>query len=409
MLGFVKSFLGAKSSPIGVDFGTDSLKLAQVASDGAEWKLIAAASADVPSEVRNDPGGRLNFFVRAMKDLMARGGFVGRSAVIALPASSVYIQHMRVPKMDEEAIKKALPWEARGKIPIDPAYAVLRHSIAGEVYQDQEPKYEVIVMAASRDLVNQFINMAAKSKLDLVGMNVEPKATVDCFSRIYKRKNDAEATNFFVDVGYSGSRAFIARGSRIMFARSIPIGGEHLTRAVTQALGITFDEAKLLRLNVCNALAQPLKAAAAEAAQPAYGAAPGDRRSLNPIMEPAEADTEAQTRAREVEQACREPLGRLVSELELCRRYYEATFPSHPVDRLVFLGGEAKHRNLCQFIAQEMGLAAQVGDPIVKLSKNSVIPPDSGIDRGQPQPNWAVAIGLSMGAAAGADKSVEAA
>jgi type IV pilus assembly protein PilM len=331
--------------------------------------------------------------------------------VIALPASSVYIQHMRVPKMDEEAIKKALPWEARGKIPIDPAYAVLRHSIAGEVYQDQEPKYEVIVMAASRDLVNQFINMAAKSKLDLVGMNVEPKATVDCFSRIYRRKNDAETTNFFVDVGYSGSRAFIARGSRIMFARSIPIGGEHLTRAVTQALGITFDEAKLLRLNVCNALTPPqaAKPAAAETPEPAYPASPGDRRSLNPVMEPAAADTDTQTKAREVEQACREPLGRLVSELELCRRYYEATFPSHPVDRLVFLGGEAKHRNLCQFVAQEMSLAAQVGDPIVKLSKTSTIPPESGIDRSQPQPNWAVAIGLSMGAVAGVDKSVEAA
>ena len=47
MLGFVKSFLGAKSAPIGVDFGTDSLKLAQVATDGGEWKLIGAASADV--------------------------------------------------------------------------------------------------------------------------------------------------------------------------------------------------------------------------------------------------------------------------------------------------------------------------------------------------------------------------
>ena len=56
-----------------------------------------------------------------------------------------------------------------------------------------------------------------------------------------------------------------------------------------------------------------------------------------------------------------------------------------------------------------MSLAAQVGDPIVKLSKSSTIPPESGIDRGQPQPNWAVAIGLSMGAAAGAEKGMEAA
>jgi hypothetical protein len=46
-----------------------------------------------------------------------------------------------------------------------------------------------------------------------------------------------------------------------------------------------------------------------------------------------------------------------------------------------------------------MGLAAQVGDPMVRLAKVAEIPPDAGIDPTQPQPNWAVALGLSMGPA----------
>jgi geranylgeranyl pyrophosphate synthase len=69
------------------------------------------------------------------------------------------------------------------------------------------------------------------------------------------------------------------------------------------------------------------------------------------------------------------------------------------VDRLVFVGGEAKHRTLCQHIAREMGLAAQVGDPLVRMGRESRIGIDSGIDCRLPQPNWAVAIGLSMGPA----------
>ena len=90
---------------------------------------------------------------------------------------------------------------------------------------------------------------------------------------------------------------------------------------------------------------------------------------------------------------------RLVEELDLCRRYYEATFPSKPVDRLIFVGGEARQRALCQQIAAEMGLAAQVGDPLVRMGRISEIGIESGIDRRQPQPGWAVAIGLSMGPA----------
>src|SRR5262249_55260424 len=153
---------------------------------------------------------------------------------------------------DDEALKKAIPWEARGKLPIDPANALLRHHVAGEIYQEQEARSEVILMAAARELVNQFLAMAARARLDVVGMNVEPKAIVDCFAHIYRRKSDEDVTNCFVDIGCSGTRVFIARGSHILFARSIPIGGDHFTRAVAHSFAINLEEAKLLRMRLCN-------------------------------------------------------------------------------------------------------------------------------------------------------------
>jgi type IV pilus assembly protein PilM len=433
MFGLVKNLMGGKSTPIGIDFGSDSLRLAQVAPAGQEWKLIAAASADVPSHVRHDNNARLQFFVQTTKDLMSQGGFVGRSVALALPAASMFIQHLRLPKMDEEAMKKAIPWEARGKIPIDPGHALLRHHIAGEVYQDQEAKCEIVLMAAGRDLVNQLLAMAAKARLDVVGMNVEPKAIVDCFTHLYRRKNDSGITNFFVDIGCAGTRAFIARGSHILFARAIHIAGDHFTRAVATAFGLGLDEAKLLRLKLCNAgnsapdrrqtePDQEREAAPAEdgrmegmamlgaalaaargggetrkQAPTGGGARPNPHRGESNAAAVQANDTQQQV--LRIEQACRDPLNKLIHELEGCRRYYEATFPNKPVDRLVFVGGEAKHRNLCQHIAREMGLAAQVGDPMVRLSKVAEIPPEAGIDPTQPQPNWATALGLSMGPA----------
>src|SRR5205814_10261737 len=96
---------------------------------------------------------------------------------------------------------------------------------------------------------------------------------------------------------------------------------------------------------------------------------------------------------RRVENACREAVGKLVQELDLCRRYHEATFPSVPVQRLVFVGGEARQRSLCMQIARELGIAAQLGDPLVRMGRVSDIGLETGIDRRQPQPGWAVAIG----------------
>jgi type IV pilus assembly protein PilM len=423
MLSFVQNWFSQRANPIGVDFGTDCLRLAQVQLVGNDYRLVAAASADVPAHVRHNPAARLAFFVETTRDLLAQSDFRGRQAVLALPASSAHIQHLRMAKMDDAETRKALPWEARGKIPIDPSGALLRHLIAGEVYQDQEPKNEVIVMAAAREFINELLASAAKAKLDVIGMNVEPKAIVDCFGHIYVRKVDQAATSCYLDIGLSATRVMIARGEQICFARVIPIGGDHFTQAVAHAMRITLDQAKLLRIQLAglqSAAASARTESAADAnddeaaddslpllkAGLAAGGASDPAEKPDYVMvdeneqTPAALDpvlTEQTRQVQAVEQACAGPLSKLIGELDLCRRYYESTFPSFPVERLIFIGGEARQRGLCQQIACELGLPAQMGDPMVRMGRVSEVGIESGIDRREPQPGWTVAIGLSLG------------
>lgn len=418
MLSFVQNFFTPKANPIGIDFGSESLRMAQVRRVGNDFRLIAAASVDVPSHVRHDPAGRLQFFVESVRELLSAGGFVGRQAVLALPAHAMFIQHLRMAKMDEEARRKAIPWEARGKLPIDPTHAILRHHVAGEVYQDQEPREEVVLMAAGREMVNQLLSAAARAKLDVVGMDVEPKAILDCFAHVYRRKTDAELTNCFVDIGAASTRAIVSRGSHILFARSIPVGGDHFNRAVAQALSVPAEQARMLRLQA--APAAQVEQAVRPAPEPVEPATPepsednsfallsasipaqAERRSPGPsdpqlAIPAASKATPASQHAAQIDAAVREPLSRLVQELDLCRRYYEATFPAGPIDRLVFVGGEAHQRRVCQQVAMELSLAAQVGDPMVRMARTCDLPPEADLDPTQPQPSWAVALGLTMG------------
>jgi type IV pilus assembly protein PilM len=294
-------------------------------------------------------------------------------------------------------------------------------------------------MAASRELVNQLLAAASKARLDVVGMNVEPKALVDCFGHVYRRKADGDVTTLFVDIGAAASRAVIARGTQILFARVIPVGGDHFSRAVAAAMKTSLEDAKVLRIKLAQmqpAAVAPVKAPAPVPVEAQVTRAPAvpmpeesdennsfallgaglsqaEKRRENPIVgatalatesvaavaSPSWTTTETETsnESARVEFACREPLARLVEELGLCRRYYESCFPGKPVDRLVFVGGEARQTWLCQGIAREMMLSAQLGDPLVRMAKTTEIGIESGIDRKQPQPAWAVALGLSMG------------
>jgi type IV pilus assembly protein PilM len=432
MFSFAKKFFGSQANPIGVDFGSDCLKMAQIEWVNGEPQLIAAAAAEVPGHVRHNQSARLTFFAEAARDLLSTGGFKGRQAILALPAASMYIQHLRLAKMDDELLKKALPWEARGKLPIDPSHALMRHLVAGEIYHDSEPKNEIILMAAARQTVTDLLAAASKAKLDVIGMGVEPSAMVDCFGHIYRRAEDRTSVSCYVDIGCASSRAVIAQGARILFARSIKVGGEHLNRAVATALKMNVDDAKLLRIKLCyqqttvedphrrkdveSAEEQPassgrvnpnskFRSAGGDDDQPANEfavavAAPAKKEGARLPSDPVEQHNLVMT-------ALAEPLSQLASELDLCRRYYETTFPNKPVDRLIFVGGEAKHRAICQFLAGEMGLHAQVGDPLVRMGRTTKVGIDSGMDRRQAQPGWAVSIGLSLGPTADSTAAVE--
>jgi hypothetical protein len=69
---------------------------------------------------------------------------------------------------------------------------------------------------------------------------------------VYRRKMDADQTACYIDIGSVATRAVIARGGQIHFARSIPIGGDHLNRAVAAALSLQPEEARMLRIKLCH-------------------------------------------------------------------------------------------------------------------------------------------------------------
>lgn len=420
MLNLVQNWFKAGANAIGIDMGSDALRMAQVERVNGEYALVAAASATLPVEIaRGDWAARMDFFATNARRLLTEGNFRGRRAVLALPASIMAIAHLRMARIDDAELKKALPWEAAGKLPFDPSQALLRHLVAGEVYQDQEPKNEIILMAARREQVNLYLAAAARAKIDVVGMNVEPTAIIDCFSKIYRRKSDAETTCCFLDIGHVGTRVVIAQVGEIRFARMIPIGGERFSSAVASQLNITADEARQARakqvateeadIELSSDASRDARSADTPAPQAedhsfallSAGLAASNAGGVaTATLTPRAPARTASTQRDAVRAATRPVLRKLVEELDLCRRYYESAFPNRPIDQLVFVGGEAANRPLCQEIAKELGLAAQVGDPLVRMGRTTQVGPESGLDRRQPQPGWSVAIGLSMGRSA---------
>ena len=88
------------------------------------------------------------------------------------------------------------------------------------------------------------------------------------------------------------------------------------------------------------------------------------------------------------------PLDELTQELNQCLRYYDSVFRNRNTERVIFLGGQAYDKRLCQAVAQRLALPAQIGDPLMRIPRTGGQSPGDE----PPQPDWAVAVGLSLGA-----------
>ena len=175
-------WFSTRVNPIAIDIGTDSIKLLQVEPRDQAMRLVAATAIEIPETIRNTAPQYESFCVEAIKEGLVNHGFKGRQVVTCLPANQMAVQHLRMAKMTPDELQKALPFEVQGKLPFDAGRAVLKHSIAGEVYQNQEARQEVILMAASRENVDRHLSILSKARLDVAGIHVEPLALIECFA-----------------------------------------------------------------------------------------------------------------------------------------------------------------------------------------------------------------------------------
>jgi type IV pilus assembly protein PilM len=390
----VLSWFSSRVNPIAVDIGTDTVKLLQVepCKDG-QARLVAAACEAIPEDLRNKPLDRDNFVSESIKKMLLEG-FRGKQVVTCLPASQMSVQHLRMTKMTPEELTKALPFEAAGKLPFDAGRAVLRHTIAGEVYQNQEAKQEVILMAAPRDAVDRHLALLSKAKLEVVGIHVEPTALIECFGHLFKRKSDETVSTLFIDMGAGSTHVVIAHGKNMVFAKHLNVGGDTFNRRVADAMKSDISSAKELRIKVAHHQAQAVRLPAGLVGIGASGTESNNHPMGRPNAVLNGTILDQQTLDR-VLQATEEPLQTLICDLELCTRYYESIFPGKNVDRAIFVGGESRHVALCQSIAQRLGVPATLGDPLARLQKDSVA--KTSVDLRQPQPGWAIAVGLGIG------------
>jgi type IV pilus assembly protein PilM len=386
-------------SPIAVDFGFDSLKLLQIAP-AEPPQLVAAAAAQVDEEARADPASRHAAFLESLKLLLEKQPFKGRRAICSLPAYQTLIQNLQVNAGSTDSVDAQIEQHLRQRLNVDPSRMVVRSFAVGTPGGGGSSRQEVVFIAASRDAVMRYIDIARKAKLDVVGMHCEPIALLRAFAYLYRRQGDELRTTCFIDIGAADTKVVVAHGTHLAFAKAIHVAGDQFTKAFALSRGIEPAEARVLRRSGTDAPVRRESAAApAERNEIAVAGASAGRSGIaaieaDQVPPPDSSEAAPPFAAVRSEAAGGDALDCLTDELQMCLRYHQSAFPDRPIEKVVFLGGEGRHIEICQKIARALRISAQIGDPLSRMTRPAKCKAPTGVNLREPQPGWAVPIGL---------------
>jgi len=376
----------ARSSvlPIAVDFGVTALKVLQL-SGPSQASLIAAATLPTPEPLLYDATKRFEYQLKELGKVIRRGKFKGKRVACVLPASHSFCKHMQFARQEGVSTRALLEAALSQEFDCTPDAFVTRHREV-EVPKRTGGQSEAICMAVPRGVVASLMAALRTAKLQPVGFHSEYQALIKAFSGLSHETIADDDSTLYLDIGWSHTAVVIAHGSDMVFARSIERGGRHFDEAIMSQLKYTFAEASTERLGMEQLTPND---------EPEEADAPAEEGMALLNAGQAKANRPAQAHQPRRQADLTEPLEILTDELSMCLRYHESLFPTQRAKRVVFVGGESRHRALCEQIARRLRLPAVLADPMASVARTGK-EPAMGVDLSAPQPGWVAALGASL-------------
>jgi len=407
-----------KLSPIAIDFGADSIKVMQISYGGSTTQLVGAGTMVIPESSRGDTAARYAFAAEALREILSKQPFKGKRAMCAIPAYQTLVSALELPCGANENLDQQVNLHIQTVLEMDPSRMVVRNHHVGKVMRDGKAKQRVISLAAPRAAIMRYIEIATALKLEVVGMHSEPMCIAKPFVELYNRREVDRGTRCFVDVGAARTKIIILRDGEILMARTLSASGDELTRRHAEEHKLDFTEARLARIReASNPLAaRPFPSQSEREKEDnlrqalvtgtvGSGSESDDEFALGLALDqsaPAEAGL---IEDRRDESSLPEPsitledldetLDSLVDGMRMAIRYHDSVEPEHPVERVVLLGGESRQRAVSEAVAYALGLPTFVGDPLARVMRTPGVQ-TMGVDINQPQPGWAVPLGLCL-------------
>jgi type IV pilus assembly protein PilM len=342
-------------SVVGLDVGSSTVKAVELSlkGRGRGFELSHLGVARLPAEAIVQ-GAFLNAaaITEAIREAVDNAKIRNKNVAAAVCGHSVIVKKVSLPVMTREELDEQIRWEAEQYIPFDVNEVNLDFQILGG--GNDEGQMEVLLVAAKKDLIDDYVQVIHEAGLVPVAIDVAAFAVENAFEANYDVATNQ--TVALVNVGAQVVNINIVSNGIPCFTRDITTAGNQYTEEIQKALSISFSEAERIKL--------------------------GGRQSDSQEVVP-----------QEVEQAVQSVTETVIGEISRSLDFYSATSADARIEKVYLAGGASKVSGFAKAFHERTGLAVAVLNPLTRMIPSNRFEADYLDDLA---PALGVGVGLAL-------------
>lgn len=316
---------GKKNHLVGLDIGSRSIKAGEIIEDKRGPILKKFGMIDIPpgtieDGVINDPESVSD----AIRQLFKTYNIKEQNVAVSIGGYSVIVKKINVQNMPEEQLQETIQFEAEQYIPFDISDVNLDFQILGESEHNPN-QMSVFLVAAKKEMVNDYINLVNLAGLNPCIIDVEAFALQNIFEMNYDTQEENVA---LIDIGASKTSLNILRGMTSVFMRDVALGCLQINQKIVSLVGCSIEEAEQLKQGEQQDKISP--------------------EDLKTIISNVVSDW------------CK--------EIRRALDFFYSTYPEDQITRIVLSGGGANIREFRQLLGAETSAHVEVINPFQNLT-----------------------------------------
>jgi type IV pilus assembly protein PilM len=345
---------------LGLDIGSNSVKLIQLKEQRRRGQVGFALQnfgmKQLPPEAIVD-GALMNStaIVQAIQELLAELKIKQKEVAIGVSGHSVIIKKISMPRMSQEELEESIQWEAEQYIPFDVKDVNIDTQILNADANDATGQMDVLLVAAKKDMINDYTTVVSESGLMPVVVDVDAFAVQNMFGANYDVPE--KETLVLINAGAAVVNINIISNGVTVFTRDMTIGGNQFTEEIQKQLNISYEEAEALKIG-------------------------GGRHDADAVV------------PQEVERVMGSVAEQVAGEIQRSLDFYAGTAAEANFSKVFISGGTAKIPALFKTIEQRVGVPVEIMNPFKSIEiDNRKFDPGFIMDVA---PMAAVAVGLAL-------------